>query len=1259
MGDNQRGQGDGRSRGGRGRGRGRSIGRRRKNNPDNPSSSSSHQNSDGDFSAGRSRGRGRGRGGGRIPSGRNLPRNESHSQAAAKKPPPPPSSKLSGPPKKNGEKGAEAHTVSELERIKFTKILMNFREDDDRDKMEFSSDLTNTERKFIHLLASQLGLTSKSTGKGDDRHIIVSKRNENKKKTTTGGIDHEELPVLNIGRGGMDALSKHLCRFPPTHTEDMESRETGASLLEAMQQHQSNNIHRLAETLQELNAGTPREAAKAEVKVKHVDLQRRIARHGYYQQRKTQQLAREYQVITNNRAKLPVFARQDDIVATVATTPVTIIQADTGAGKSTQCPQFLLDANPEVNIAVTQPRRISAISIAERVAQEQCLLSAQHGESAPGVGSLVGYQVRLETAITKDTQLLFLTPGVLLRKLQSSPMLAEYTHIIIDEVHERDKYTEFLLIRLRDLLPMRPDLRLILMSATIQTEVLMNYFTDCSDPFYSANPPIMFSIEGRTFPVQEFFLEHVLELTNYIDIEAMDEAEDGEVPPMSMDQLDAALAKLVGIDDIQAKAALPKESQVTVRCAICGKGFLDPAQLGEHIATCTGFDDSDAGDVIVSDQGLEEIPTANFSIPGMYKFLDVESDDNLSNNDENLEEYEDYDIDAIQEVVDYPFQDVFKYPIVEEVEEAALDKWDGVGEFETDVVQEAELSPKQEKYLQHYQAIHDDDQIDTTLLLEVLHFINKSSVGEGAVLVFLPGWQEISEVTILLESTAPFNNRSRFLILPLHSGIPSSDQRKVLRRPPQGIRKIVLSTNIAETSLTIDDVAFVVDTGRAKEKDYDPHLKTSTLQPTWISQSSSKQRKGRAGRTKAGVCFHLFSSRRYLSMRPFVESELLRTPLEEMCLMSKKLNLAPGGPEDPDGIPAFLSKAMTPPHEKSVTNALELLVDLGAMLPETNDLTTLGECLSVLSLEPRVGKMVIWSYLLGCTRTASQMAVAMSYKSPFVLPPASMRRDAEIAQLKLSDYSESDQVTVLNAIMKRDQLKKTSGEGGYRDWCRRNYLSPSTLQMIADLRRNLSRELSSLGYADPMINGHHNRHDKQHALWQAAIAAGLYPNVATRQLGDVNFSTMDNRKAKIHVSSVNAVRGQPLNSKCQIPDGETEFVCYGDMVKGSHFFTLSQTTHLPSPLPLLLLCGTCLSIHPANDEMGQYSILNLDDWIIFQCRTDVASSLVVLRKRLESAFWNAVSDPRSGTKGLTSLEQDAIETLGTVLKSAFKSAAVR
>jgi HrpA-like RNA helicase len=919
-------------------------------------------------------------------------------------------------------------------------------------------------------------------------------------------------------------------------------------------------------------------------------------------------------------------------------------------------------------------RRISAISIADRVAQEQNL----------DAGGLIGYQVRLEGASSKDTQLLFVTPGILLRRLQSSPTLSEFTHIIIDEVHERDKYTEFLLITLRDLLPVRPDLRLILMSATLQTEVLVGYFRDCHDhsAFYQKYPPALVEIEGRTFPVQEFFLEHALQMTEYITPTTNDGDGNGNQSGgvMSMDALEAELAKLTMMGNGYSytstqqqqqqqphKIAAAETSRTMMPCIMCNQSFPDHVALGSHVAVCGG--DS----IVETTVTVTELPDASPN-----SITTTEAGDSLLTPGD-FEDYDDYDVDATAEVEGYTFHQGTSAvsststqpapPPPQDTTAGAVShndetKWDGKGLFAQDHEILVDVTPDQENILDQYQAMHDDEQVDTSLLLEVLHYINKLSYGDGAILVFLPGWQEISEFKLLLECSAPFHDRARFVVLPLHSGIPSSEQRKVLQRPPKGMRKIVLSTNIAETSLTIDDVAFVVDSGRAKEKDYDPHLKTSTLQPTWISQASCKQRKGRAGRTKAGVCFHLFSSRRYQSLRPFVESELLRTPLEEMCLFTKKLGLAPGGPDDVDGIPAFLEKAISPPHEKSISNALELLVDLGAMLPETNDLTNLGQCLSILSLEPRVGKMVIWSYLLGCTRVAAQMAVAMSYKSPFILPPQNMRRDAEKAQVELSNNSESDQVTVLNAIYKYDQLKKKS-PGAYRDFCRRNFLSTSTMQMIADVRKNLTRELHSLNFPDPMMaNGYHNRNDKQQALWQAAISAGLYPNVASRKRGDVNFSTMTNRKAKIHVSSVNSVKGQPLNGKCQIPEAEVEFVCFGEMVKGKHFFTLSQTTHLASPLPLLLLCGTSLTVHPdmSLSEEGQepqFAILNLDDWIIFRCPADVAARLVVLRKRLDSAFWNAIAEPAAGVKSLSDMERHAVETLGSVLQSALKSTNVR
>jgi HrpA-like RNA helicase len=650
------------------------------------------------------------------------------------------------------------------------------------------------------------------------------------------------------------------------------------------------------------------------------------------------------------RRKLPAFEHRIEVVEAVNGHQITIISGQTGSGKSTQCPQFLLDALPEANIVVTQPRRISAISVAERVAQEQCQDS---------VGPWIGYQVRLDAVLRKDTtQLAFVTPGILLRQLQSSPLLSQYTHIIIDEIHERDKYTEFLLIALRDLLPRRPELRVVFMSATLQLDTLLSYWQhERQDPIAHVQ------MQGRTFPVQEFYLEHILRMTGHLD--------NSMGGPVDSDELEKELAALTG-----------------------GMSLLDQKEsalaFAEHLALCDGVLEEDYKD---------------FSV---YRTEEQNNNDDCSTSDD-----EEYEI------------------------------WDGIGTFHAP---EKVSGGDDEELLEKYQVMHNDEDIDYNLMVEVVRLIVANSQTDSAILVFLPGWGEISEFGMLLESTPPFSNMQEYLILPLHSGIPSQDQRKVLEVPRSGVRKIVLATNIAETSITIEDVAFVVDSGKSKEKSYDPHLKTSTLQATWISHASAKQRRGRAGRTKAGVAFHLFSKRRYKSMRPFLESELLRTPLEEMCLLCKKLDLAPGGVDDEDGVPAFLAKAMTPPHPMSVSNALELLVDLGAMQPVTNRLTTLGLCLSTISLEPRVAKMVIWSFILGCTRAAVDMAVAMSYKSPFVMPPPHQRRAADLAKVQLSQNSESDQITLMHLLRQRDQLVKGRGPtGAYFTFCRRHLLNASTL----------------------------------------------------------------------------------------------------------------------------------------------------------------------------------------------------------------------
>ena len=321
--------GRGRGRGGRGRGRSAAGGGRSTNNKDNNNNSNSHNSNVNQSLKPVQQS---------IHSNNKLKTSQSSSSSASAPPPRPPI-----PPKKkkkNGEKGADAHVVSERSRIKFTKILMDLREDETRQCIEFPCDLTNTERKYIHLLASQIGLISKSTGKGDQRRITVSKRNEHIKQTGKNDDDEQQLPILKIGKGGTNALMKHIQRFPPTHTEEMESKETGASLIEAMKQQRqqqststTNNNNGsnvdddvlLTAALDELGKTGPREAPKAEVRTKTVDLNRRMERHEYYQQIK-KHTDQNYQRIIQYRSKLPAYRRQEEVIQTVATNPITIIQ---------------------------------------------------------------------------------------------------------------------------------------------------------------------------------------------------------------------------------------------------------------------------------------------------------------------------------------------------------------------------------------------------------------------------------------------------------------------------------------------------------------------------------------------------------------------------------------------------------------------------------------------------------------------------------------------------------------------------------------------------------------------------------------------------------------------------------------------------------------------------------------------------------------------------------------------------------------------
>lgn len=1166
--------------------------------------------------------------------------------------------------KLNGEKGAETFTVPEETRIQFTKMLISFRENETVDKIEMPKDLTNTERKYLHTLAGQLGLKSKSSGKDEERKITITKVNNHGKNLS---IEKEsKLPILQIGESGEAALDLYIRDFPPDEVEAASSLSGGS-------------LSKLIPTSDQSHMNSLLQKSKLKTSSKKVNLQHRIQTHHKLQKAKIHHT--NFKQMQEVRSKLPALAYQKEICDIIRNNQVTLLSGDTGCGKvctfnsntmiikqhtksnvclpyvlllkSTQLPQFVLDdaeMGPTCKVCITQPRRISAISIAERVASERC----------EEVGSVVGYNIRLESRMSANTQLLFVTPGILLRKVQHSPDLDEFTHIVIDEIHERDRYTEFLMIVLKEIINRRSDLRIILMSATIQTQELLQYWTGagCFKESMDERIPADISIPGRMFPVQTFFLEDVLAMTGFVNDDSVRMNGDSA-------DLESDLSKLLrnchtDFATRNGRAETLAAVDNSLICVLCNQsGFKCPEELGSHIGLCQGTGNVSVFELETKVRKSHVLPTWQLSHENNVRVDDFQ--ETLNDFCEELEITNCEDDDEFFGLHD--------------------GHWDGSSPFgAADNTSKPKTSITQEEMLSRYQMIHDDELIDNDLILQILQYIHKSSYGDGAVLIFLPGWMEISELGMLLETVHPFSDKSKFLILPMHSGIPSKDQRLIFQRPRQGVRKIVLSTNICEASVTIDDVAFVIDTGRAKEKNYDPHLNTSTLQPIWINKASVKQRRGRAGRTKAGVCFHLFSRRRFESFNEFLDSEMVRSSLEEICLQCKKLSLCPGGIDDDNGIPAFLRRALTPPHSKAVMNAIAELVRLGAMEPITNNLTELGNCLSCLSVDPRVGKMIMWSYILGCSNDAVSVAVAMSYKvrikrngcfvrilfrssliflilvkTPFVIPPQSMKKYADEAKMKLSEGCESDQILILHVLKLLEKAKRNSDKKVFQRECRKNFVNIGTLEMISSMRQNIHRELQSIGFPDPNdCNMWYNRNlnDKASFSVEASIIAGVYPNVAAREKGEMNFRTAKDRKAKMHISSVNACKGMPLSKKST----ELEFVAYGELVKGVSSYTINLTTHLPSVLPIFLLCGN-FQFRTADCTAGSSKdcIISIDEWISFRCNSKVGSTLAVIRSRLESIFFHFVSSTKHSWNDFSELEKRTLAALDAINKSSLKA----
>lgn len=761
------------------------------------------------------------------------------------------------------------------------------------------------------------------------------------------------------------------------------------------------------------------------------------------------------------REKLPSYTMKEEIIKVINANRVTVISGETGCGKTTQVTQFILDdyimrgKGSKCNVVCTQPRRISAISVAERVASERA--------EPCGRGNSTGYQIRLESQLPrKKGSILYCTTGIVLQWLQSDQSLANVSHIVLDEIHERNLQSDVLMAIVKDLLNCRPDLKVILMSATLNAEKFSQYFDNCP----------MLHIPGFTFPVKEYLLEDIIQMLRY--------------SPKNKDSRPQWKKRFM-----QGRMMRPEAAQ------------------------------------------KEEIYQERW--PGFVRKLQ--------------EHYYESTIHALE--------------------------------------------------------CMDDEKVDLDLIAELIrHIVLKGE--DGAILVFLPGWDNISTLHDLLMSQVMFKS-DRFIIIPLHSLMPTVNQTQVFKTPPPGVRKIVIATNIAETSITIDDVVHVIDGGKIKETNFDTQNNISTMTVEWVSHANAKQRKGRAGRVKHGYCYHLYNSLRDSLLDDYQLPEIVRTPLEELCLQIKILKLG--------GIGFFLRKLMDPPSEQAVCLAINHLMELNA-LDKREQLTPLGFHLARLPVEPHIGKMILFGALFGCLNPVLTIAACLSFKDPFVIP-LGKEKLADARRKELSKNTKSDHLTVLNAFLGWEESKR-GGPRAERDYCWENFLSSNTLKMLSDMKGQFAEHLLGAGFVSSRDPKHSkaNINSDNEKLIKAVICAGLYPKVAkvrpnfSKKRQTVKVYTKPDGKVCIHPKSVNV--------------DETEFhyswLVYHLKMKTSSIYLYDCTE--VSPYSLLFFGGD-ISIQKDQDQ----DTIAVDEWIVFQSPARIAHLVKDLKKELDSLLQDKIENP--------------------------------
>ena len=773
------------------------------------------------------------------------------------------------------------------------------------------------------------------------------------------------------------------------------------------------------------------------------------------------QAAVEQQRMLQARQNLPAWKVQDAIVSCVTRNQVTIISGETGSGKSTQSVQFILDDiikrsfGEQASIICTQPRRISALGLADRVADERC----------GRVGDEVGYAIRGESrqkpGVTKIT---FVTTGVLLRRLQTSggsaedvvKSLADLSHVVIDEVHERSLDTDFLLVLLRDVLKERKDLKLVLMSATLDADVFERYFKNTAGVG-------RVEIEGRTYPVQDMYLDEIVGMIGFGDVPEEESASEFE--------------------DRDPRSGPKPNVPTSMRSALRAIGTRINHEL----------------------------------IARTVQHIDVE----LGSQD-------------------------------------------------------------------------------------------------GGILIFLPGVAEIDQTLRALR------NVSNLHALPLHASLQSSDQRLVFKKPPYGTRKVIAATNVAETSITIEDIVAVIDTGRVKETSFDPSNNMVKLAEVWASRAACKQRRGRAGRVRAGKCYKLYTRSAEAKMAERPEPEIRRVPLEQLCLSVKAMGVV--------DIPAFLASALTPPESLAVEGALALLGRIGAL--DGNEMTALGRHLSMIPADLRCGKLLVYGAAFSCLDACLTIAAILTVKSPFVSPQAK-REESKAARAAFGN-GHGDLLCDLHAYEEWYE-RRARGEptSSLRRWCDENFLNHQTLVDISANRAQYVSSLQEIGFLQPSYNPSaptsqiYNRHNTNDALIRALVAGSFQPQLARIDFPDKKFAASSSGAVELDPEARTIKYFNEENGRVFVHPSSTLFNAQGFPGNSVYmsYFTKMATSKVfirdltPFNVYSLLMFSGPISIDP------QGRGLVVDEWLRIRGWARIGVLVSRLRMMMDGLLERKIEEP--------------------------------